>query len=165
MDKSRFIRNNKDAQGNWSILNLRNYFDCYSNEFKSQSVELKLNNLGMLISGGFNLTEVVMAYCDSHSQYIVDAVKPTLLLYIQQIRWGEPTHFTDEHFDDLTEVELALLVEDEIKLRYLSSFNEVECSRWDDSILNEMVKRANGSREKLTEILTTINFSKEYINH
>lgn len=67
------------------MLNARAYFDMYSHEFKSLNVQEKLNNLGYLIAEGMELPEIIMRYCDNHSSHIVDAVKPTLLYYIQQI--------------------------------------------------------------------------------
>ncbi len=156
------IRNHKDSEGNWSMLNARAYFDMYSHEFKSLNVQEKLNNLGYLIAEGMELPEIIMRYCDNHSSHIVDAVKPTLLYYIQQMRWSEQSHFTDELFDYMTEVELAMLVQDEIKVRY--AFSEVNCSSWDDSIANEIARRAGNDNSKLVEIVRSAEFSREYQN-
>lgn len=80
------INNFKDGEGNWSMLNARTYFDMYSHEFKTLDLQEKLNNLGFLIHEGMNLPEIIMQYCDNHSPHIVDAVKPTLVFYIQQMR-------------------------------------------------------------------------------
>lgn len=156
-------RNNyKDNEGNWSMLNARVYFDIYSHEFKSMKLQEKLNNLGFLIAEGMELPDIIMQYCDNHSSHIVDTVKSTLLYYIQQMRWSESPHCTDELFDDMTEVEIAMLVQDEIKVRY--TFSEVNCSHWDDSIIKEMVIRSENDKIKFVEILRNIEFSREYQN-
>lgn len=156
------INNYKDSEGNWSILNARAYFDMYSHEFKSMELQDKLNNLGFLIAEGIELPDIIMQYCDNHSSHIVDAVKPALLYYIQQMRWSESSHCTDELFDDMTEVEMAMLVEDEIKVRY--TFSEVNCSRWDESIVKEMTTLSENNKTKLVEILRDVEFSREYQN-
>lgn len=154
------INNYKDCDGNWSILNARAYFDIYSHEFKSMELQEKLNNLGFLIAEGMELPDIIMQYCDNHSSHIVDAVKPTLLYYIQQMRWNDSLHWTDELFDDMSEVEIAILVQDEIKVRY--AFSEVHCSSWDESILKEMAIRSANNKTKFVEILQNVEFSKEY---
>lgn len=156
------INNFKDSEGNWSMLNARTYFDIYSHEFKTLDLQEKLNNLGFLIHEGLDLPEIIMRYCDTHSPHIVEAVKPTLLFYIQQMRWSEPFHFTDEFLGDTTAVEMAMLVQDEIKARY--AFGEVNCSNWDDSIVGEMTKRAGNDNLKFAEITRDAAFSKEYQN-
>lgn len=156
------INQYKDSEGNWSMVNARAYFDIYSHEFKSIELQEKLNNLGFLISEGMELPDIIMQYCDNHSSRIVDAVKPTLLYYIQQMRWREPCHCTDELFDDMSEVEMAILVQDEIKARY--AFSEVNCSCWDESIMKEMAIRSENDKTKFVELLRNVEFSREYQN-
>lgn len=156
------ISNFTDENGELYIPNTRVYFDGGSHEFSRLGVQEKLNNLGYLVSKGIDLPQIIMRYCDNHSEHIVEAVKSTLLYYIQQMRWSEQYHWTDELFDDMTEVELAILLEDELRLRY--KFSEVICSRWDESIEKEMSKRAEGSHEKFLKILQGTDFSKEFLN-
>ena len=151
-----------DENEEWYIPNTRGYFDGGAHQFSRIPMQEKLNNLGYLVSKGMDLPQIIMRYCDNHSEHIVDDLKPTLLYYIQQMRWSEEGHITDELFDDMTEVELAILLEDELKVRY--QFSETVCSRWDESIENEMVKRANGNKEKFVEILQSADFSKEFLN-
>ena len=138
------------------MLNARAYFDIYSHEFKSMALQEKLNNLGFLIAEGMEIPDII------NSSHIVDAVKPTLLYYIQQLRWSEPCHCTDELFDDMTEVEMAILVQDEIKARY--AFSEVNCSCWDESIMKEMALRSENDKTKFVELLRNVKFSREYQN-
>jgi hypothetical protein len=126
------------------------------------ALQEKLNNLGFLISEGMELPDIIMQYCDNHSSHIVDAVKPALLYYIQQMRWSEPCHCTDELFDDMSEVEMSVLVQDEIKARY--AFWKVNCSCWDESIMKEMAIRSENDKTKFVEILLNAEFSKEYQN-
>lgn len=156
------INQYKDIEGNWTMLNTRAYFDIHSHEFKSMALQEKLNNLGFLISEGMELPDIIMQYCDNHSSHIVDAVKPALLYYIQQMRWSEPCHCTDELFDDMSEVEMSVLVQDEIKARY--AFWKVNCSCWDESIMKEMAIRSENDKTKFVEILLNAEFSKEYQN-
>lgn len=156
------INQYKDSEGNWSMVNARAYFDIYSHEFKSMELQEKLNNLGFLIAEGMELSDIIMQYCDNHSSHIVDAVKPTLLCYIQHMRWSEPCHCTDELYDDMSEVEMAILVEDEIKARH--AFSEVNCSSWDESIIKEMSIRSENDKIKFVEILRNVEFSREYQN-
>lgn len=156
-----------DEDGKLYLPNTRVYFDYGAHQFTSINCDTKLCNLGYLISKGLELPEIIMKYCDNHSDYIVDAVKPTLLYYIQMLRWGESIHSTDELMDDMTEVELAMLLQEEISLRYMRyDYSEEEniCySNWDDSILEEMVNKAKGDKNKLIEILTTTDFSAEFL--
>lgn len=162
MSNRNSINNFKDDESKWSMLNARTYFDMYSHEFKTLDLQEKLNSFGILIHEGMDLPEIVMQYCDNHSAHIVDSVKPTLLFYVQQMRWSESFHFTDEFFGDMTAVEMAVLVQDEIKVRY--TFGEVNCSRWDDSIVSEMTKRTENDNLKFAEIIRSAAFSKEYQN-
>lgn len=156
------ISNYKDSDGNWLMLNARAYFDIYSYEFKSMELQEKLNNLGFLIAEGLELPEIIMEYCDSHSSHIVDAVKPTLLYYIQQMRWSKSLHFTDILFDDMSDVEMADLVQNEIKARY--AYSKVNCSHWDESIIKEMILRSENDKTKFVEILRNVEFTREYQN-
>lgn len=154
------INNFKDCEGKWSIYKPKTYFDMYSHEFKSMDIREMLNNLGFLINEGMGFPEIIMNYCDIHSHHTIDAVKPTLLCYLQLMRWGEPTHFSDSFFDNMTEVEMSILTQDEIKLRYV--IGEVYCSNWNRSIEKEMIKRAANNNTKLAEILQNSDFSKEF---
>ena len=164
MDKARFIMNNQDEDGGWWFKDSTKYLDCFAHEFMSLSVNEKLNRLGILINEGFSLPRFVKKYCKNHSPHIVEAVHPSLLLYVQKMRWGEMYHFTDICFDDVPVDVLAQLVEDEIKLRYVDYSCEVVCSRWDESISDVMVERAEGSREKFIGILCSTDFTKEFKN-
>ncbi len=65
-------------------------------------------------------------------------------------------------FEDMTEVELAMLLQKEIEVRYILS--EVNCSNWDETIFDEMCKCAENDRDKLITILQSIEFSKLYQN-
>lgn len=156
------INNFTDENGELYIPSTRVYFDSGAHEFSRLDLQEKLNNLGYLVLKGLNLPKIIMDYCDNHSEYIVDAVKLTIVYYIQQIRWSEPCHYSDVFSDDMTEVELALLLENELKVRY--KFGEVVCTRWNESIEHEVIKRAEGSREKFIEILHNADFSKAFLN-
>lgn len=62
----------------------------------------------------------------------------------------------------MTAVEMAVLVQDEIKVRY--TFGEVNSSRWDDSIVGKIAKRAENDNLKFAEIIRNASFSMEYQN-
>lgn len=150
----------KDSEGNW-LLNTRSYFDMYSHEFRSSSVEQKINNLAMLIDEGMDLPEIIMKYCDNHNSYIIDAVKPTLLCYLQLLRWGDPLHFTSSLLEDLSEVEIAMLLQDELSIRYSNSM--VCFSNWDDSVFAQIIVLAENDNERIRGILTKADFTREFI--
>lgn len=93
----------------------RVYLDSLADEFAISSYDEKLSNLAFLIGKGLQLTEVVMDYCDNHSEHIVSSLKPTLISYIQVLKYGEAITGMEEELVDFTEVELAMELENKIK--------------------------------------------------
>ena len=150
----------KDLSGHWAIPSSRSYFDCFSSQFNTHDWCQKLDTLGFLIHEGMDLPEIIMGYCDCHSPIVVAAVKPTLEGYIQWMRWGDPQHVTTWFLDALTEVELAALLQDELRVRY--QWDGVNCSHWDDTILDELVRRAESDHTKFAAWITSADLSREF---
>lgn len=140
----------------------RAYFDLYSHEFKSMKLQEKIDDLGILINAGMKLSKIIANYKKDRSPYKIRAIHPSLLMYIQQMRWGTKVHHTDIFFDDLSISKLTKLLQDEIKLRF--NKDKVYCSNWQQSIEDEMIKRAENDKNKFLDILFTSKFSEEFYN-
>ncbi|MFR9543378.1 MAG: DUF1643 domain-containing protein [Rikenellaceae bacterium] len=154
------IKNYTDCEGNLYLPQPRLYFDCFAHEFSRIDSDAKLNTLGALISRGLSLTEEVQRYCDNRSPHILSSLNITLLSYIQMLRWGKTHHYTDEVFEDMTAIELANLLEEELKLRYSKLLDTVEKRQWNGSVLREIVMNRDtiSAREQLKK-----PFNKEEI--
>ena len=163
MIEDRCIYNFK-FEDEWFIPNPRSYFDGYSNQFNRHTIDVKLENLSVLIHNGLDLQKIISLYIDSHSESTLDSLKETLISYIQYLRWGEIIHWTDELFDEFSSLEIAETLQNELKLRYLSGVKELRFSQWGENIDIELVHRANKSCERLKEILMGTEFSKEFLN-
>ncbi|MFR9543088.1 MAG: DUF1643 domain-containing protein [Rikenellaceae bacterium] len=133
------IQNYTDCDGNLYLPQPRLYFDCFAHEFSRMDFEAKINTLGALIKEGLSLTDEIQRYCDNRSPHVLTSLNITLLSYIQMVRWGKTHHVTDVAFEDNSPIELAQLLEDEIKLGYVEWSGKTECRRWNDSMLREMV--------------------------
>ncbi|MFI3239208.1 MAG: hypothetical protein R3Y22_01255 [Bacteroidales bacterium] len=137
--KQQQISNYTDCEGNLYLPQPRVYFDGFAHEFSYLEYDAKLNTLGVLIKEGFSLTEEVQRYCDNRSPHILTSLNMTLLSYIQMVRWGKTHHFTDVVFEDFSSIELAQLLESEIKLSFVEWSGKTECRKWNDSMLSEML--------------------------
>lgn len=159
----------QDSNGGFCLPSDKRFFDCMSHEFKKESIEQKALILSRLIHYGFDLQIWIMAYQDKRADYVLSTLSDTLLSYIQTLRWGEPIHQTSDFlYENMSQVELAMLLEEELKARYTiwESIREDELifSQWDERMFNDICLLANGDKEKFTEILATANFSREHKN-
>ena len=66
------------ADGNWNLPAPRKYLDEFADEYKTTTIEEKINALGLFIHEGMNLAETVEKYMDCHSDFTVVSLKYTL---------------------------------------------------------------------------------------
>lgn len=147
------------ADGNWSLPAPRKYLDEFADEYKTTTIEEKINALGLFIHEGMNLAETVEKYMDCHSDFTVASLKYTLIAYIQKMRWNTTCNWTDMLMMQAGEIELAKLLQKELQLRY--SNNGVVCSAWGEKEELEIIRRVNTDQEALKHMLMDIEFSKE----
>lgn len=151
--------------GSWCIPNSRSYFDAFSHQFNNElSWNEKLENLAFLVFNGMDLIEIISTYIESHSENTLKSLKDTLLSYIQILRWGEPTHWTSEILEKSEILELTQILQEELKLRYLNELKELNFSFWGEDVEEELIKRAENSRDKIKHILLSTDFSEEFLN-
>lgn len=149
--------------GTWYMPDSSSYFDGYSSQFKTMRWKEKLENLAVLISSGMDLTEIVSTYIYSNSSTTLESLKNTLISYIQILRWDDSIHWSSELLDEFPSIELAQTLQEELRLRFLFDLNEVVFSHWDECVEEELIKRTEKSKDKLQDILSKTDFSKEFL--
>lgn len=157
----------QDGEGNLTLHSDKSYFDYLSSEFKRETIEKKALTLARLIYFGLDLPNYVKGYKERKSDYITSTLSDTLLRYIQTLRWGETIHDTTNFMlDNMDDNDLAILLQEELKVRYTIwegiGEDRLIFSRWRDKMLCDMALLVKNGIAKTPNILVTADFSREY---
>lgn len=163
MNREETLRSFRLSDGTLTIPNPRSFFDSFSDEFKRDDYGHKLMVLAALVSAGMSLTEFIRLYIDSHSEIVLASLRSTLLSYIQFLRWGTSTHWTDELLEEATALELAQALQSELKLRYLEALNELIFSFSSENAEREFLRRVENDKEIAKSLLLGIDFSRNVL--
>lgn len=105
----------------------KSYFDSYSHEFKSKTIEVKLLNLALYINDGGDLNYAINSYKSDRSEYTLSSLRNTLLYYIEYIRTGETTSILTLILEKyLSDYQLISLLSAELKKRLSFEFEHDE---------------------------------------
>jgi len=148
-----------------SLLNSREYFDEFASQFGGTPVEKKLVNMAFFIELGGSLHRLINEYKWSKSIYIREAVRETLIFYIDFLREGEGTReiclLQDEIY--LSESQLITILTHELSNRFTSSSKEVKIGGYDaEKYINVSAsEEENMMRAILGDLYGRINLERE----
>jgi len=140
--------------------------DCYFNWRSIQSNNITLNTrlqeLGFLLSQGFDLKECMLDYNRERDSFSGSSLSQTLIFYIMYIRYRDYYHFISEILNTLSENKLIQLFLDELSLVYDPLEHAINCKFWSESDVMTAAKKIKGNQTEKDKLITVINTSLMY---
>lgn len=143
----------------------KTYFDCFSSEFKSKTLDYKLLNLALYLKDGGDLHYAINSYKSNRAEYILSSLIPTLLYYIDYIRTGKKQSILSVILKIyLSEYQLISLLSAELSARLTFEFESNEnfsvMKKIDKIDIGGYVIKNYIDREKLTKKENLISIFK-----
>lgn len=141
--------------------NPRCYYNCSTSMTDPTEIEIKLRDLGYLISKGFDLEKSVYKYQWEFEPQNTTFISRTFICYIIYMRHQTDKHFTKLILQKLSDKELINLFIDELSIRYSTQEHKVILNGWKNY---ELIEEAGDDSKLFFQLVQTSEMTKKYLH-
>ena len=132
------------------------YYNWQSLEFGETTLNVKLTELGFLISKGFDLRRSIAEFKNKSGKYNAVTLSQTLVYFIMYIRYRHYYKSISKILLTASEFQLTKILNDELLVTYNATMHDLNCFLWTETQVLEFAAKIENNQSDAEKFVTVV---------